>query len=118
MRSLPSKFLAVVLAVSLPAVFCRCEPEPTWSPEPEGQDGTAVPHVISMRLAAKQWLARAVADGRLSLLDAAALFGELNRFAPAAPDLAIEDRHACALRPPARTDAERLCRQVVQWVEH
>jgi hypothetical protein len=66
-----------------------------------------------LRIPAKQLVAREAADGRWSLVEAAALFRELDRLPPAL--------HNDFLPPGlggVRTEEERLCRQVIYWVSH
>src|SRR5262249_49490367 len=75
----------------------------------------AVPERMTLRVLAKKHIARDVAAGQLSLIEAATLFRVLN--APAELDaLARQDREFWVLNEPVRTDDERICRQVVQWV--
>src|SRR5262249_12093428 len=47
-----------------------------------------------------------------------ALFRELNRLPPEPPALSLMDNttHPWALRAPAHTEDERLCRQVIEYV--
>jgi hypothetical protein len=72
--------------------------------------------VVALRSTAREQIAREVIAGRLSLVQAAALFGALNRIPPQSPNLSVVDMHASRLRIRARTDNERLCRQVVECV--
>jgi hypothetical protein len=116
MRSLPSKFLAVTLAVALPVVFCRRAPVPDQPAAAPGIELAPAPDAVLLRLAAKQLLAREVANGRRSLIAAAALFRELNRMSPEPAEPAISGPYTWSLRAPARSDEERLCRQVLEWV--
>jgi hypothetical protein len=116
MRSLPSKFLAVALTASLTVAFYPRAPEPDAPATALGLKVAAASDVVRLRSVAKEQIAREVAGGLRSLVSAAALFRELNRLEPAAPELAISDGYPSSFRPRARTDEERLCRQVVNWV--
>jgi hypothetical protein len=70
---------------------------------------------MTLRVLAKQHIARDVVAGRMSLIEAATLFRILNQ--PADSDaLAIDDAQFWDLREPVHTCDERICRQVVQWV--
>jgi hypothetical protein len=62
-------------------------------------------------------LAREVAAGQRSLVEAAALFRELNRLSPDVSALTTPDFDPSPLSDPVHTKEERLCRQVVQWVD-
>ena len=65
--------------------------------------------VIVRRLAAKRDVTRQVIDGGLTLLEAAALFRQLNATpadCPCSHDMM-----------PGSSDGEKLCRQVIGWVE-
>jgi hypothetical protein len=116
MRSLPSKFLAVALTVSLTVAFYRPAPEPDAPATAPGPEVAAAADFVRLRSVAKEQIAREVAGSRRSLVSAAALFRELNRLEPPAPELAFSDGYPSSFRPRARTDEERLCRQVVNWV--
>jgi hypothetical protein len=78
-KAAPYKFLAVVLAAALPIVFCHRAPGPDQPPEPSSPEASApAPDIVTLRLAAKEQIAREVAAGRQPLVEAAALFGALN----------------------------------------
>jgi hypothetical protein len=114
MRAAPRKFLAVALAVALPIAFCRRTPGPDGLPEPPSPELAAPwPDVVPLRLVAKLQIARAVADGRRSLWEAAALFRELNRRPPqrGQPPEIVTHVHI-----PMDTEAGWLCRQVAEHV--
>jgi hypothetical protein len=68
------------------------------------------------RFDAKREIARDLIAGRRSLLEAAALFGELNRMPPEALSLDWQDSAPFPLGAPVRTDDERLCLKVANWV--
>lgn len=72
--------------------------------------------ILALRPLAKCCIAHDVIEGRFSLLEAAALFGALNRIPPHAPNPSLLDLHPSPLSLPARTDEERLCRHVVEYV--
>jgi hypothetical protein len=111
----PHKVLVVVLVVALPVAF-------GW--RPTGPDelppaGAGVPPAADWpdrlaRVVARERLARAAAAGRRPLLEAAALFRELNRRPPgtAAPDHPDPDGPPLAI--PLDAEEGRLCLQVVQ----
>jgi hypothetical protein len=73
-------------------------------------------HSLDEKGVIKRQIALDVIEGRLSLVDAAAKYGELNRQHPIAIPLDHGDDHPTPLRSPVRTDEERLCRQVINWV--
>jgi hypothetical protein len=79
-------------------------------------EGPSLSQLITVRILAKNRISRDVIVGRLSLVEAAALFGALNRLPPQATPLSLADRRGSPLRIPARTEEERLCRQVVEYV--
>jgi hypothetical protein len=82
------------------------EPDPyTWDEVAEEQ----VPEAVILRIRAKQQLTREVAAGRQPLLEAAALFRELNRVPPA---LHPADHPSLA----GHSEEELLCRQVIAYV--
>jgi hypothetical protein len=75
--------------------------------EQAAEDLWAVQH----RHAAKEAVAEEAAAGRLTLLEAAARFRDLDA------DLPEEQRRALRLALPAGSDEERSCRQVLYYVE-
>jgi hypothetical protein len=99
-------------------LVCR-PPEPAAPLPPPDADPEAAalaapwPDVVPLRLVAKLQIARAVADGRRSLWEAAALFRELNRLPPARgkPPEIVTHAHI-----PMDTEAGWLCRQVAEHV--
>jgi hypothetical protein len=115
MRASPRKFLALTLAGFVAFALLGRTPGPEAPPPPAGE-ADPLPEGLALRLRAKQQLAREVVAGRRPLVEAAALFGALNRLPPAAAEPARADAYVSALRVPVRTDEERLCRQVVEWV--
>jgi hypothetical protein len=118
MRAVTKKCLTVALAVGLAAGIGRLGPPPVADPPADdGADEQVIPPVV--RGLAKRQIARAVIDERLPLLRAAALYADLNRWPPRAAPLALADDFHCPLRLPARTEEERLCREVVRhvWAE-
>jgi hypothetical protein len=130
--------LGLTLAGALTLVCTRhpAEPDETASAvESElGPAGERLPEMMFVRIWAKNLVAREVIEGRRSLVEAASLFGALNRLPPESPPLALldangpvwhsrvrteDERH---VDPPAwpfplGTDEDRLCRQVVVWVD-
>jgi uncharacterized NAD(P)/FAD-binding protein YdhS len=119
-KAAPHKFLAVVIAVALSAVFCHRAPSPDESIEPFSPELSApAPDGVGLRSEAKRIIACEVASGQWSLVETAALFGALNRLSPMAPELSLQDNppFSWVLSDPVHTEEERLCRQVVQWVD-
>src|SRR5262249_13319841 len=116
------KFLVFpVLTLTIGALLALLSPSPSESDEPprpaaSETEGKALCDILSLRIAAKQRIARGVLADRFSLLEAAALFGALNRQPPQAPDLSLSDGPGSRLGLRKRTDEERLCRQVVDYV--
>jgi hypothetical protein len=90
-----------------------------WRPSEPGPGAVAVESVDDdesagiriLRILAKSEVASDVAAGRCSLAEAAALFGELDRLEPPATDLARVSPYDSL-----PTHEERLCRQVIAWV--
>jgi hypothetical protein len=114
MRTAPYKFLAVVIAIALPVAFCRRAPDPNQPAEPLSPEmAAAAPDTVVLRLAAKEQIAREVADGRRTLWVAAALFRELNRLPP---EPAKPSRIVSPVNIPVDTEEGWLCRQVVEGV--
>src|SRR5262249_45611966 len=93
----------------------RPSPRPGTGPRPE-ESLEARQEAVALRIFAKDLVAGEGAAGRRSLFEAAALFGALNRLPPQARALSLMDSKAGGPRLPARTDEERLCRQVIFWV--
>jgi hypothetical protein len=122
MRRLPVKILGLAIVAALLAIALgRSPPGPEEPPPPAADPQEAVrqplPETALLRPVAKRRLAREVIAGRLSLWQAAAQFGALNRLPPEAAYLSRIDLSA---RPPhlsPRTDEERLCWQVISYVE-
>jgi hypothetical protein len=117
MKHLPYYLLALAVTGAMAVVFGPCASGPA-EPRSVPVVETLVappPEAAALRMLAKRHIARDVAAGRRSLVEAAALFRALN--SPAQADaLSRDDPHPWALTAPARTDDERLCRQVVEWV--
>jgi hypothetical protein len=119
-KAAPHKFLAVVIAVAVPVAFYHRAPGPGESLEPLNPELSApAPDVAGLRSEAKWLIAREVAAGRWSLVEAAALFGALNRLSPMAPELSCQDtpNFPWVLSDPVHTEEEWLCRQVIEWVD-
>jgi hypothetical protein len=109
------KLLALTLAGFLAFALLGRPPGPEAPPPPAGE-AEPLPEIVASRLIAKGQIAEDVAAGRRSLVEAAALFGALNRLPPLAPDPALREWYPPPLRVPIRTDEERLCQQVADWV--
>jgi hypothetical protein len=111
------KFLALALtAGALPLALSRCRlPEDMSPPPPDAieQVEEGYSEAQALRLVAKDRIARDAADGRVSLLEAAALFRELNKLPPAP---ARPTRVDSSLNIPADTEEAWLCRQVAAHV--
>jgi hypothetical protein len=121
MKRWPHYMLALTLFGALAVVFGPQPTEPTeWVPFAETEAlAEGFPETAVLRTQAKKLLAREVAEGRRSLVEAAALFGALNRLPPVTPELSCLDNSGFhwVLSAPVHTEEERLCRQVVQWVD-
>jgi hypothetical protein len=119
MRVSPHKFLAALLAACPAVVFVRC---PAGSNDPPAAaDGTArsnaLAEAVDLRNLARAQLAREAAAGRRPLLEAAALYRELNRLTPrAAPPRFVAPRDPLADLP-LETEEALLCRQVVLYAD-
>jgi RNA polymerase sigma factor (TIGR02999 family) len=117
MRSVPFKFLAVALAGSLAVVYGPPLPRPVQSRDAATLNVcllVSAPEFLIPRADVRGRLAHEVVDGRRSLLEAAALFGELNRLPPAMDIMRARFYSPVAI--PADAEEERLCRQVVEHV--
>jgi hypothetical protein len=117
MKRLPYYLAALASAGALAVVYWPWAQE---NPEPDPPHGMVltdgpVPESMTLRIVSKQHIARDVVASRMSLIEAAALFRVLNE--PVDLDaLGREGAQFWALREPAHTEDERICRQVVQWV--
>jgi hypothetical protein len=109
--------LIALVAASLTYVLGPRPAESDQSCQPASSEAKrqVLPETLALRIAAKSHIAEKVIDGRLSLAQAAALFGALNRLEPQSLKTR-SDTYALRDRFPAHTEEERLCRQVVQWV--
>ena len=114
MKSRAAKFTVLAVLSFTASLTVILDPSPSESDEPHqllsSEAERDASEVIPLRITAKFQIARAVIAGRLSLLQAAALFGSLNQVSPELVDLPWR---ACF---PADTDEQRLCRQVLQYV--
>jgi hypothetical protein len=75
-------------------------------------EAPALCEVVALRATAKDYIIRDVIACRRSLIQAAALFGALNRVPPQSPRLSRADRYGSHFHLATHTDEERLCRQV------
>src|SRR5262245_50397441 len=95
--------LAVLLAVrDWPNAPERSNSMEVHPPDPQVQ-------YVERRIRAKEAVVEGVLEGELSLVQAAARFRRLNEHPP-----------ACRVDPrrwPGKSEGERLCRQVLDWVE-
>jgi hypothetical protein len=111
------KFLALALAAgALPLALSRCRLPEDLPPPPSDtieQVEEGYSEAQALRLVAKDRIAHDTAAGRLSLLQAAALFRELNRLSPAP---AQPTRVDSSLGIPADSEEAWLCRQVAAHV--
>src|SRR5262245_31059139 len=87
MRVSPRSFLACTLAGSVavtvsPFLTGRAVPPPAAGDAVDQTVEPSWPDVVQRRLLAKDLIAREAAAGKWSLVEAAALFGELNRLPP------------------------------------
>jgi WD40 repeat protein len=106
--------LGAIVAVAAVLALDRRRPDP--SPAAEGALVEQRSQAVTLRTLAKDLIAREVAAGRRPLLEAAALFGALNRLPPAqraCPPVEPTDPY---LGIPAGSEEEWLCRQVVLYV--
>jgi len=122
MRRLPVKILGLAIVAALLAIALgRSPPGPEEPPPPAADPQEAVrqplPETALLRTIAKRRLAREVIAGRLSLWQAAAQFGALNRQTPQEADLSRIDPYVQPPRLPPGTEEERLCWQVISYVE-
>jgi hypothetical protein len=115
MRAAPRKFLAVALVVALPVAYCRQPPGPDelLPPGEAEPPAPAWPDVLDGTVA-RSLLALDAAAGRRTLLEAAALFRELNRRPPVTDPPAYADPNGPPLTIPLDTEEGRLCRQVIR----
>src|SRR5262245_50325543 len=104
--------LALALSGAVAVVFCPRAADPAEAIAPPACDEFAegYPETVALRSLAKKFIATETASGRRSLVEAAALFRELNR---------LPHEFTVLVRPdgfphlPGRTDAELLCLQVI-----
>jgi hypothetical protein len=101
-------FLTVVFVGGLTEVASRLWPG-------DEEIGQPCPEVAPLRILAKDQIAREVGEGRRSLLEAAKLFGQLNKLDPA---MTRVTEVASSVGIPADTEEACLCRQVVAYVLH
>jgi hypothetical protein len=119
MKVPPTKLLVLVLAAGgLAATFGPYPGDPA-SPEMPAGDRAIIPVLpphVPLRLFAKAMVADDAAAGRLSLVEAAALFAALNRLPPVLPhDRNLLKHRAWSRHLPDHTEEERLCLQVIGY---
>ncbi|HZT82744.1 MAG TPA: hypothetical protein VFA26_21115 [Gemmataceae bacterium] len=114
MKSISRPSLLVLLGAA--AVIALALIGPRWLPGPEGASGQDEENVLDRQLRAvvqrlekKQQVIAALLGGRLSLLEAAARFRELNETPSELPN------HSYRILFEGKSDEERLCRQVIAW---
>jgi hypothetical protein len=104
-------------AASVTFILDPCPPEDkSLQHLPSEAEGEAVPEVLALRIGAKNHIVDEVIAGRLSLVQAAALFVALNQLPPPSVKPPLSNLCPLHLRFPAHTDEERLRQQVLQWV--
>src|SRR5688500_15756557 len=93
MKRWPNYMLALTLVGALAVVFGPQATEPADWGRPAETEALAegYPETAVLRTQAKKLIAREVAAGRRSLVEAAALFGALNRLPPVTPELSRLD---------------------------
>jgi hypothetical protein len=111
MTQRPLLLTLTLAAAAAAALVVRHAAEPTRPDPPRWWEEVVepVPETIRLRALAKRQIAREAASGSRPLVEAAALFRELNRLPP-------EPRPACLASLPGRTEEERLCREVILFV--
>jgi hypothetical protein len=110
-------FVPALVGLSAVVLGWRPDEAPEVTPTPaaaapsEGWSST-----VPARIFAKRLIARDVVAGGRSLLEAAALFRELNRLPPKLPDMPLGYPIVWTQPGPARSAEEQLCWQVISWV--
>jgi len=118
MKRRPSLPLALALTGALAVVVARRSHAPV-EPDPPSEAAALaapLPETLVLRSAAKRRIALEVAAGRRSLVEAAALFGALNRVPPEPARLSSYPSDPYP-HLPRRTEEEWLCRQVISHAE-
>ena len=108
--------LVVLIALGLALVVTYSMPSDRQPIAVPGTGPISEPHPITLRACAKAVIARAVIEDGLSLTEAAALLGEVDRLLPdrIPPIVGIEDP---SVDGPPTSEAERLCRQAIRWIK-
>jgi hypothetical protein len=108
--------LVVLIALGLALVVTYSMPSDRQPIADPGTGPISEPHPITLRACAKAVIARAVIEDGLSLTEAAALLGEVDRLLPdpIPPIVGIEDP---SVDGPPTSEAERLCRQAIRWIK-
>jgi hypothetical protein len=107
-----------LVAGSLTVLLIEARSEIEEAPQAVFSDPNREPttDALSLRIVAKSRIARDLIAGRFSLLQGAALFGALNRVPAQSAKLSVLDAQVSRLGVRPRTDQERLCRQVIDYV--
>ncbi len=110
----PRRYVALAFVAAAGLVFAL-RPRPPDPDDPPIADPTEqLSEIVHLRIHAKARIVREVIDGRRALLEAAALFRELDRLPPA------EEVQIGWIPVPlpisTRTEEERYCRSVAVWV--
>jgi hypothetical protein len=119
MKRWPYIPLALTLAAAGAVVCHPRAPEPDEPDTPPQAEvfRPLAPETTALRIHVKHQIAREVAAGRRPLVEAAALFGALNRLPPESIEPPLLDRIDASLRLPRNTDEERLCWLVIAQVK-
>lgn len=110
----PRRYVALAF-VAAAGLFFALRPRPPEPDDPPDADPTEqLSEVVHLRIQAKARIAREVIAGRRPLLEAAALFRELDRLPPVAE---VQFGWIPVRLPfPTRTEEEKYCRSVAVWV--
>ncbi|HEX4588699.1 MAG TPA: hypothetical protein VH120_02140 [Gemmataceae bacterium] len=104
---------AVLFTVTLGLVLTYALPPDDRADRGSVNRPASKPRPIDLRICAKEIVVQRVIDNRLTLPEAAALFGEVDRLLPMEVPYVLDDESVG--RPPA-TEEERLCRSVACWL--
>lgn len=112
---LPPRQYAAFAFVAAAGLYLAFRPRPSELDDPpEANPAEPLPEIVLLRNHARTRIVDEVIDGRRSLLEAAALFRELDRLPPTA---AVQfGRIPFPLPITTRTEEEQYCRAVAVWV--